>query len=206
MIMKPLSKLINLAKSNLVKGAVTATAVAVLLFLATRCGNNSNNQNNTVTSFKLSSIQVEQHLGAIGINPDYYKGVVADGHYALPTEEWVRTSFSSSFKTFKDSIIKGPWVSEENDCDDFARAAAFFAQLLHHNTQNKLSNTGLAIGEFWYTMRDRKEGLAIGAHAINFILVRDKSENIRVLFFEPQISQVVELTDKEIRSCFYWRL
>lgn len=116
----------------------------------------------------------------------------------LPTANWITNGFSQSWIGFRESL--GAWTSEENDCDDFARGAAFFAQLLHHNTEGRPKSSALAFGEFWYQQRDNR-----GGHAINFYVYR-VGTNMHVGFFEPQTGQGVTLTKQEIDSCYAWRL
>lgn len=127
----------------------------------------------------------------------HFAGKIADRVYMVPSQEWIGTGFSQSWTAFREAL--GPWTAEDNDCDDFARGAAFFAQLLHHNTKGRPPASALAFGEFWYQRRD-----GVG-HAINFFLYREGSA-LKVGYFEPQTGQPLILTPKEIESCIAWRL
>jgi hypothetical protein len=134
-------------------------------------------------------------LMALGFNP---VGVFADSAYLLPSRSWVESTFAKSWFDFKASL--GPWTAEDNDCDDFARGAAFLAELLHHNTKDRPAKTSLAFGEFWYIRHEDN-----GGHAINFYAYREEGV-IKVGFFEPQTCLPVTLTEKEISSCVHFRL
>jgi hypothetical protein len=124
-------------------------------------------------------------------------GALADDVYMLPARYWIEDRFSGAWLSFKSSL--SPWSPEDNDCDDLARAAAFFAQFLHRNTTNRPAGTALAFGEFWF---NRDLG---GGHAVNFFLCRN-SGKVTVEFFEPATGQVVQLSPTEIYSCRSWRL
>lgn len=125
-------------------------------------------------------------------------GNTADDSYVLPSHDWINHEFRGAWLEFKTSL--GEWQDNENDCDDFARGAAFFAQLLHHNTPLHRARTALAFGEFWYRPRTG------GGHAVNFYLYRDLKGAIQIGFFEPQNGNEVALTATEIGSCTAWRL
>lgn len=125
-------------------------------------------------------------------------GKFADAAYALPDAGWVGDEFALAFRSFIMQLKQGTWTSEANDCDDFARAAAFFAQYLHHNTPDKSKGTSLAFGEFWYEPSG-------GPHAINIFVYRDAAGALRVGFFEPQTFMVVQLSVREWQSCAYYR-
>lgn len=126
-------------------------------------------------------------------------GNVADEAYMLPALDWVTGEFSDAWLAFRASL--GTWSEDDNDCDDFARGCAFFAQLLHHNTPQHELKTALAFGEFWY---DRDIG---GGHAINVFLYRDATSDVGVQigFFEPQTGEAITLSQKELESCIAWR-
>jgi hypothetical protein len=123
-------------------------------------------------------------------------GQVADDVYLLPSLNWVETDFTSAWFTFASAL--GLWTEEENDCDDFARGAAFFAQVLNHNTPRK-PHAALAFGEFWY---QRDSGTA---HAINFFVYRAAGK-LKIGFYEPQGHIRVNLSNAEVHSCRAWKL
>lgn len=153
----------------------------------------------TVTNFQITAEEIVKLMEANEINP-LLGYAVADGVFSTPSELWIATDFSSDLKNFQFYLKDSQWVAEENDCDDFARGAAFFAQLLHHNTRNKIQQTALAFGEFWYKQQN------VGYHAIDFAVVRDQQLKLKVVFYEPQLKQIITLTRAEKLSCLHWRL
>ena len=188
-------------KTKSMIGGAIAVLVAIIFGLYIFVVNHNDNKiaNNTVTDFSISSDAIVSVLASNFVaNTVCYR--IADANYALPSKKWFETSFSSSYANFLFQLKESKYKKEENDCDDYARSCAFFAQLLHHNTIRKLQDTGIAVGEFWYT---RDIG---GDHAINFFLSRDDKGAVKVFFYEPQTQQIVTLSKKELESCSFWRL
>jgi hypothetical protein len=124
-------------------------------------------------------------------------GFCIDNSYLLPALNWVAGGFTESWFEFKNAI--GAYSAEDNDCDDFARGAAFLAQVLHHNTPDRAKHVGLAFGEFCYISN------TIGSHAINMFVCREDGA-LKIGFYEPQTCSVVELTPDEIGTCFFYRI
>lgn len=125
--------------------------------------------------------------------------LIADAKYVLPAKSWIEVEFSRALERFYDALKVAYWLDESNDCDDFARGAAYFAQLLHARTR-RYPGTALAFGEFWYL---QKSG---GGHAINFFLYKDPDGALQVGYYEPQTRQVVELDPDETRYCLGFRI
>lgn len=126
--------------------------------------------------------------------------LAADSEYAHPTENWFYGSFASALKTLFFQLNLTLWKAEENDCDDFARLAAAFAQSLHARTKSKRPGTALAVGEFWY---DRSSPDGPQAHAVNCAIVYDG--DYKLLFLEPQTQKRITLSQQEIASCSAYR-
>jgi len=114
---------------------------------------------------------------------------VADSQYALPTMQWVTGPFSDALRKLQYEFKVNRWTREDNDCDDFARLSAAFAQVLHSNTPDHPEGTALAIGEIWYVQDTG------GAHAINFAVCGP--EHTDVIFYEPQRCATVLLSEQE---------
>lgn len=169
--------------------------IAFILFLMfAGCGKKSNN---TVTTHYINSDEINFVMdknGAVTLNVFF-----ADSRYAMASEDWIINGYSKALNEFLYSFKSNQWINEENDCDNFASMAFSFAQILHHNTINKLQKTALAMGEFWYI---KKEG---GGHAINVFIVWQNDENYKVIFYEPQWQKIIELTKEEIASVRYYR-
>lgn len=153
---------------------------------------------NVVTDFRLSAHQVKMFMVVTNDIYPVLAGIQVDSAYVLPTLDWVKGSFSQAFASFKFQLNNNQWKSEENDCDDFARFGAFFAQYLHHNTPNKIKNTSLCFGEFGYQKKD------LSGHAINVFLYREKGK-VNVGFYEPQTCEVITLTKEEVSTCQFYR-
>jgi len=124
---------------------------------------------------------------------------IADSKYNLPSRSWVFNEFATSLKSVLSYFKTSVWMNENNDCDNFAICAAWLAQTLHSNT-NKFSGTGLAIGEFFY-----KSELLKGLHAINFAIIKEDGE-LKLVFFEPQTGEELNLSMEERMSCYFWRI
>jgi hypothetical protein len=129
--------------------------------------------------------------------------LLLDGAYALPELNWLRRRFASALRTHFRAFEQFAWVEEQNDCDDFARAAAAFAAILHNRTAGAgAARTGLAFGEFWY---QQKSGMG---HAINCAVVAEPE--MRLVFFEPQnvlrnADPIIELSNEEKITCYGYR-
>ena len=153
--------------------------------------------NNTVTNFTLTAQEINDVMWEVGALPSNF--FTRDASYSLPSISYINGEFSNSLRSFLFNLSSAEWKTESNDCDDFAMAACFLMNFLHHNTVNKVKNTGIAFGEFYYY----KQG--VGYHAINVAVVRDENQKIKVVFFEPQTYSIVELNKEEIESCVFWR-
>lgn len=131
-----------------------------------------------------------------------FDGFCPDKTYSLPTQDWLTGAFGEAFDKFLFEFEESAWRPEINDCDDFSRSAAFFAQLLHKRKSKNdplRKETALAFGEFFYT-KDSGEG-----HAINVAIIRNIKGEHEAVFFEPQNQTIVELTQTEKESCEFFR-
>ena len=138
------------------------------------------------------------------INVGTMNYIAADAIYSLPTRDFIETDFAVALKTFFVKMGEADYVNVEQNCNKFALGATFFMDYLHHNTTNKLSDTGIAFGEFYYTRSAANGG---GGHAINITIIANKNgtNQFTVLFFEPQTYSLVQLTQEEIESCEFYR-
>ncbi len=154
------------------------------------------------TNTTISSQQIEQVMMDINVGSMNYE--VSDGVYSLPDRNFIGTDFSVALKSFFSQMGDSDYTSGENNCNVFSLGSSYFMKHLHHNTKtNKLDNTGIAFGEFYYI----KEGADGGGHAINVSIVNDKNitNKFIVLFYEPQTCSIVQLTQTEIESCVFYR-
>lgn len=167
----------------------------VALGLLAGCGKKSGAAN-VVTNFTLTSQEVVNFMS--DKCPTSYQYSVRDAKYSLPARSYIEGGFSTALKSFLFQLNSNEWKTEENDCDDFAVAAFFLMSFLHHNTAHKVSQTGLAFGEFHYMRADGQ------GHAINVAIARE-GEKLSLVFYEPQTYSIVELSKEEIESCVFWR-
>ena len=136
----------------------------------------------------ISAKELEITLAVAGYVTGFHTSIV-DRRYALPTRGFIEGAFSSALWSFQSFFNVLQWTEEANDCDDFARVAAGFAQILHFLTPNRPPAAALAVGELWYVKDDGT------GHAINIVLCGPDPKD--VLCYEPQTRQIVELTETE---------
>lgn len=115
---------------------------------------------------------------------------VQDANYASPSSAWLFGAFASAFERLKANLGSNNYVPEINDCDDFATLAYWYIRHLHR-IQSSPKETSIAFGTMVYA-RD-----AGGLHAINIAI----TEAGKPVFFEPQTSREVQLSETEIFLC-----
>ena len=126
--------------------------------------------------------------------------LLIDEEYRFPSQEWVIGPFSQSLYSLQKFLGIETWTNDKNDCDDFARGAAFLAQVLNSKTIiNNPYQAGLAFGEFYYN------DSLLGPHAIN-VFVYIKDGDVRVSFYEPQTRSIKYLSHKEVNSGFHCKI
>lgn len=168
--------------------------IVFILFFVVGCSNRAI-ERPPATPDVLTESEVITTIYELGLVPKFGM-ITGDTVYMLPSEKWFREKFPNILWNFQKDMKATFWVAEENDCDNFAKLAAGFAQVLHHNTKEKIPKTSVAIGEFHYYSESLKT-----MHAINFALVRGEDKKPKILFLEPQRCKIINLTDYEINSC-----
>jgi hypothetical protein len=128
----------------------------------------------------------------INLENAYARILVADAQYVLPTARAFHGVFAGGLAGFLAALKMGEYIPEKGDCDDFALAGEFFAKLMHRRNE-KAPNTGIAVGTWWYARAAPK-----GTHAVNFAIL----SGMRLAFLEPQTQTPLQLTKKEIESCY----
>lgn len=150
---------------------------------------------------KLMAAKITEAATDKGINPNAL--LFADSSYLLPSNRWVLDIFSAAWDATKRVLDIVAYEPDMNDCDDYARMCAGYAQLLNNRTlrENKaLPRSALAFGEFWYMS-------PMGAHAINAYFYQEEvGGDILLGTFEPQTGKPVELTRQQIYTCSLFRL
>lgn len=119
--------------------------------------------------------------------------VLPDSLYALPALEWLSGDFATAFFAFRnrEGLV---YENGDCDCDDFVRAASWYAWKCFRATADRPRRASLAFGSFYF-QRDSGE-----AHALNAAICRDL-DALRLVFFEPQLGTLVNLNNGEIQSC-----
>ncbi len=134
-----------------------------------------------------------------------YGNIYGDQLYVLPEEQWLRTKFIEGFRRYKKLNGLDKYSSERNDCDDYARSTIQYLNLIHNKTFKV--NAAICVGEFWYIPeRNNAKTQALSGHCINIFLARSSTTEGVVLFFDAQLEEFIELTDKEILSCIVLKI
>jgi hypothetical protein len=113
--------------------------------------------------------------------------VFRDTNYLIPTEEWVRKDFSEELSSFLFDFNIRSYKEGRNECDKFSLYGRAVANILNAHNSNK-PDTGIAVGEFVYM-----DG--IDPHDINVFIVSDESEKLKLIYYEPQVCQIIEMTN-----------
>lgn len=138
-----------------------------------------------------------------GYDPQFpYLPVFGDTSYEYPTERYFFEEFPKEAKQFFAGLDDRPWYQkllqmwfrpDQWDCDDFARGAAWFAQV--QNRRKGKGRAAIAIAEFWYY----RKGVPGDEHAV---IMGMFSPNL-VGFIEPQTWQPMNVFPNEI--CTFYR-
>jgi hypothetical protein len=134
-----------------------------------------------VTAQQLTRFLIDSGIPSWAISP-------RDENYRLPDADWIYGDFSKAFESFKQSLGANEYVPGSNDCDDFTDLAVWYARFLHGRAKTADS---IAYGSFIYT---RDSGTC---HSICCGVVAGPA----LVFFEPQNSTQVQLTQTELYSC-----
>ena len=134
----------------------------------------------------LSGFELQMMLADAGFESQNWS--IADRRYAMATRGFIMGLFSKALWSFQAFFKVLNWTEDANDCDDFARLSAAFAQILHFLTPGRPPATALAVAEFWFVQDDGS------GHAINLAICGNE-----VLAYEPQSRNEIELSADEKR-------
>ena len=148
--------------------------------------------NATLTPPQIIQVMTDINVGTM----DY---IVSSATYSLPSREFIENEYSSGLRKFFNDL-NFTYSKGDQDCRSFALGATFYVDHLHHIEKDKIQNSALAFGEFYY----QKEGADGGGHAINVVITKDSNKYL-VLFYEPQTYSIVILSKTEIESCEFYR-
>ena len=124
---------------------------------------------------------------------------VTDEQYALPGESWIKGKFYNNFNWWMQSNGVKKWKTY-TDCDNKAFAYYVCANISHAKTMEARERSGLetcegiSVGVLFYLIGGKKTS----GHAINVVYTNDK-----LIYIEPQKGKQLNLTKKEIDSCWY---
>lgn len=137
----------------------------------------------------IAQMPLRELFFAEGIDPQRGDPEFLDERYALPTISWITGPFSKYlFKACVKEFGSG-YQPEESDCDDYAALAVQCAKRSHRRTVGRPKDVSLAFGLFSYLQSEDS------AHMLNFAVVAYPS--LRLVFYEPQRQQIVNLTRRE---------
>lgn len=123
------------------------------------------------------------------INP--LRASILDSQYVEPIKSWIEDEFSAALENNLRALGLLQWVPEAWDCDKYARLAWAFA-VVDYARNRTHPEAGFAFGVFCYELDNDK-----GGHAINFFI-----SNGQIMFYEPQLRKIVQLSETERQSCF----
>jgi hypothetical protein len=136
-------------------------------------------------------IEIDEIYVVVSVYP-LNGATIGDKTYVLPTKRWIQTIYANYLAV---EAYSKTYKIEAFDCENFSLNAQNIASLLGATGQYQL-----AIGEFYFI-----QDLNNRAHAVNFFLYKEQND-IKIGFIEPQTGQIINLSEKEISSCLYWRI
>lgn len=149
----------------------------------------------------MTSQELDSFLTEAGVAADQV--TFGDDVYVLPGREWLRTELVSAFRSLLKAVEAVTYAPGRNDCEDFERGAAWFAQVLHNRTpveDASMQEAALAFGIFDFVREADGQ-----AHAINCAVVFEGGD-FKLVFFEPQfaargLDPMITLSEGEMGNC-----
>lgn len=149
--------------------------------------------------YLLDNNTVSELMRSNGVHTTRY--IISDEITVLPTENWIRGEFTRGLSEFQKHFQIARWHERANDCDKFSSATKFYAQWLNFKSTNRSEKASLAVGELYFYVNGSNK-----AHAINFFITLDKNKKLKLIFYEPQKKIVMNLSEIEKSSIFFWNL
>lgn len=143
----------------------------------------------------ITAAQLAEVFEQAGISS--FLGSIADKSYCCFALDFIQKEFSAGLAKFQFDLGIKDYKPEENDCDDFAADASFYARLLHRRDKDRPRGAGLACGKFYFR---RDDGVN---HAIDWFVV-NTPDGLRLIKYEPQQCAVLGLSEAETTSCFFF--
>jgi hypothetical protein len=150
--------------------------------------------------------RLREYLWSVGFMPT--EGMlIVDDFYVFPSELWVREMFLPAWREYKKNLeqvgISMRWKAEVKDCDNAALKMADYAADLHAKTWSderdvrSRYDAALCFGWIDYVRERDEQG-----HQLNFTIVQGEESKPKLLFVDGGEDAVVDLSRKEIESCF----
>jgi hypothetical protein len=119
-------------------------------------------------------------------------GKLTHKQYLVPTRAWVTDKLVPYWFEYRkrNNLM---YDVNTTSCEAFSFQCHFASQ--------EIEKMNVTVGVFFYTP-DKMKGTGTG-HAINIVEINE-DDKVKVVFFEPQTSQFVNLTKEEIASCSFW--
>ena len=127
----------------------------------------------------------------------YRNSDVLDYSYKIPTKQWINEKFTPFYSDFLFKYSLNTYYEDKNNCNKYTQYALTCGHILFKNEKDSTSGA-LAIGQFRYFK-------GLDRHSIIFFIVNDNGEN-KLLFYEPQIQQLITLTEEQLRLCTDWSM
>ena len=121
-----------------------------------------------------------------------------DQQYAIPTIKWIEKDFSSELKKFLFKYQVTSATDTSNDCDDFTQYAITVGHIMFRHASKRPAESALAIGAFQYYPDGG------GGHSLNFFIATDDYGVIKVVLYEPQTQQIIQLYPKD--TVIFWEM
>jgi hypothetical protein len=118
--------------------------------------------------------------------------------YAVPTTKWVNDVFTPRLYDYLRANGELTYQLELNDCVKYSAHGVSVAYSAYAADPGHDAGLTLAVGRFTYVPGAK-------AHVLLFFIVNDGGGN-RMLFYEPQTRQEVELSWEDKLSCYNWQM
>lgn len=154
-----------------------------------------------VNNMIISITELTKPFQEAGFRPRNF--VIADKDYFCPTREMITEELFPKYWQWLTSLRLTKWVHKW-DCDNFADAFKLFACGYYEQVIESNAN-GIAVGVINYMANSRAENGLAGGHAINIIYTDDGknddgTDNIGLVFLEPQNGRIYNLKQEEFNS------
>ena len=168
-------------------------ALLVVLFLIIGCSPKS-------STYSFTKIGLEQTVDFI-TQTNHIKAMlysdISDEFYSMPTKAWVDDKFTPFFRNFLFQYSLNTYIEGKNDCDKSQNYALTSGYILFRKETIK-DGSALAMGSFDYFSNLQR-------HSIVFFIVNDSGVK-KIMYYEPQVQQFIELSEEQQKSCTSWRM